>query len=180
MWRRWVVLIALVAAGCAEVEKVPEPVPEPVAPPVVPEPALPEIVQPKFKNSTLKYLANRQLKPQPTRPLNVRSKCSHRDAVGTATKLDLLVKEAVVKTFSAQVAIKGYGSCRFNLDDFDQAEKLPQALLRHKREPGCLVRMWEQGDKVTIAFNSCPKSCEKDAFSYLWPIMVEAKSGRCY
>jgi hypothetical protein len=40
--------------------------------------------------------------------------------------------------------------------------------------------MWEQGPKVTIAFNSCPKSCEGDAFSYLWPIMVEQKSGRCF
>ena len=177
MLRRWMFLVALAVAGCAEVEKSPEVVPEAA---VAPEPPLPEIVQPEFKNSTLKYLANRHLKPQPTRPLNVRSKCLHKDAIGTATKLDLLVKEAVVKTFSAQVEIKGYGICRFNLGDFDQAEKLPQALLKHKRESGCLVRMWEQGDKVTIAFNSCPKSCEKDAFSYLWPIVVEAKSGRCY
>ena len=29
----------------------------------------------------LKYLAGRNLKPQPTRPLNVKSSCSHRDAV---------------------------------------------------------------------------------------------------
>ncbi|EKE17221.1 MAG: hypothetical protein ACD_10C00560G0001, partial [uncultured bacterium] len=163
--------------GCAEVEKQVEVKPPPAAEAIKPEVPSGE---PKFKNSTLKYLANRHLKPQPTRPLNVRSKCSHRDAVGTATRLNLLVKEAVVKTFSAQVAIKGYGTCRFNLGDFNQAEKMPQALLRHKREPGCLVRMWEQGDQVTIAFNSCPKSCERDAFSYLWPIVVEAKSGRCF
>lgn len=179
MWRRWIFLLVLLAAGCAEVEKkLPEVEPVVEAEPVKPE--VPPTVEPKFKNSTLKYLANRNLKPQPTRPLNVRSKCSHRDAIGTATRLDLLVKEAVVKTFNAQVAIKGYGTCNFNLGDFDQAEKLPQALLRHKREPGCLVRMWEQGDQVTIAFNACPKSCERDAFSYLWPIMVEAKSGRCF
>lgn len=177
MWRGRALLLVLFAAGCAEIEKPAEVTP--VLEAEVVTSALPG-GEPKFKNSTLKYLANRNIKPQPTRPLNVRSKCSHRDAIGTATKLDLLVKEAVVKTFSAQVAIKGYGTCRFNLGDFDQAEKLPQALLRHKREPGCLVRMWEQGDQVTIAFNSCPKSCERDAFSYLWPIVVEAKSGRCF
>lgn len=177
MWRCWALVLVLFAAGCAEVEKQAEVKPALEVETVKPAPPSEE---PKFKNSTLKYLANRNLKPQPTRPLNVRSKCSHRDAVGTATKLDLMVKEAVVKTFSAQVAIKGYGTCRFNLGDFNQAEKMPQALLRHKREPGCLVRMWEQGDQVTIAFNSCPKSCERDAFSYLWPIMVEAKSGRCF
>lgn len=179
MWRRWAFLLVLCATGCAEFDKKP---PEPAAE-IAAEPAKPEALattEPKFKNSTLKYLNNRKLKPQPTRPLNVRSKCSHREAVGTATRLDLLVKEAEVKTFTAQVAIKGYGTCNFKLGDFEQAEKMPQALLRHKQEPGCLVRMWEQGDKVTIAFNSCPKSCERDAFSYLWPIMVEAKSGRCF
>jgi hypothetical protein len=66
------------------------------------------------------------------------------------------------------------------LANFEQTEKLPQALLKHKTEEGCSVRMWEQGAKVTVAFNACPKSCERDAFSYLWPIMIEAKSGRCF
>ena len=76
--------------------------------------------------------------------------------------------------------MKGYGTCRFNLKEFEQAETLPQALFRHKRDAGCLVRMWEQGPRVTVAFNSCAKSCEGQAFDYLWPIVVEAKSGRCY
>ena len=134
MWRRWAFLLVLCATGCAEFDKKP---PEPAAE-IAAEPAKPEVLattEPKFKNSTLKYLNNRKLKPQPTRPLNVRSKCSHRDAVGTATRLDLLVKEAEVKTFTAQVAIKGYGTCNFKLGDFEQAEKMPQALLRHKQEP---------------------------------------------
>ncbi|MGE5472255.1 MAG: hypothetical protein ACM3X0_15770 [Bacteroidota bacterium] len=172
----WALLALLVLAGCAEVEKSPEVKVEPA--PVEPAPIVVE--EPKFKNSTLKYLANRNLKPQPTRPLNVKSHCAHKDAIGTRTRLDLQVKEAVVKTFDAQVTMKGYGSCHFNLNDFEQAEKMPQALLRHKRDHDCLVRMWEQGPQVTIAFNSCPKACEGDAFSYLWPIMVEAKSGRCF
>ena len=168
----WLILLLLLTAGCAEVAKQPD----------VEENAAPEAprAEPKIKSDKLKYLANRQIKPQPTRPLNIRSRCSHRDAIGTSTKLDLLVKEAQVKTFSAQVNIKQYGSCRFSLKDFEQVEKMPQVLLRHKTEDGCTARMWEQGPKVTIAFNGCAKSCERDAFSYLWPIMVEAKSGRCF
>lgn len=174
MWRRLALVVALLTAGCAGVEKK-EAEPAAAAPAEVPA-----AETPKFKNSTLKYLAGRNLKPQPTRPLNVKSKCSHKDAIGTVTKLDLLVKEAEVKAFDAQVTMKGYGTCRFNLSDFEQAEKLPQALLKHKKESGCLVRMWEQGPKVTVAFNNCAKSCEGQAFDYLWPIVVEAKSGRCY
>ncbi|MBS1142664.1 MAG: hypothetical protein H6R14_70 [Proteobacteria bacterium] len=176
MWRRLLLAVVVAAAGCAEVEKQPEKVPEAVSA----EQPVTESQEPKLKNSTLKYLANRNLKPQPTRPLNVRSRCTHKDAIGTQTRLDLLVKEAQVKTFSAEVSMKGHGTCRFALDDFEQVEKLPQALLRHRKQSDCLVRMWEQGPKVTIAFNSCPKSCDGQAFDYLWPIMVEAKSGRCF
>lgn len=165
-------LAGLVLAGCAETPPAPEPVP------VVS--AVEAAQEERIQSQPLKYLAGRNLKPQPTRPLNVKSRCSHRDAVGTQTRLDLLVKEAVVKSFSAQVSMKGYGTCRFNLKDFEQVEKLPQTLLKAKDGSECTVRMWEQGQRVTVAFNSCAKSCERDAFSYLWPIMVEAKSGRCF
>lgn len=177
MWRCWALLAAFVMAGCAEVEKSPGATSEFESAAKKSSTAGGE---PKLKPSTLKYLAKRNIQLQATRPLNVRSRCSHKDEIGTTTRLDLLVSEALVKNFSAQVAIKGYGSCRFELNEFNQVEKLPQALLRHKRESGCTVRLWEQGENVTIAFNSCPKSCERDAFSYLWPIMVEAKSGRCF
>ena len=159
-------------AACASPPPAREPAPEP-APPVAEE-------TPKFKNSTLKYLANRNLKPQPTRPLNVRSHCSHRDAIGTVTRLNLLVKEAEVKSFDALVSMKGHGVCSFNIKDFAQDAKLPQVLLRHKKESDCTVRMWEQGKEVTIAFNSCQRSCEGKAFDYLWPVVVDAKTGRCH
>jgi hypothetical protein len=176
MRRLWVGAAISLLAACAPVERAPAPVLVPAE--KVEEAPLAE--SPKFKSDTLRYLSKRMIKPQPTRPLNVRSNCSHKDDIGTVTKLDLLVKDAEVKTFSAQVTMKGYGTCRFNLKDFEQAEKLPQALLKHKSETACSVRMWEQGSKVTIAFNSCPKSCDGDAFSYLWPIMLENPSGRCF
>jgi len=177
MWRRLLLLVLLAAAGCAEVEKQPSKTPEvevaPSKPPVVSS-------EPKMRASTIKLLASHNMKPQPTRPLNVSSHCSHKDEIGTRTSLDLLVAEAEVKDFEAQVELKGRGVCRFALNDFEQVEKMPQALLRHKKHSGCLIRMWEEGPKVTIAFNSCPKSCEGNAFSYLWPILVEADSGRCF
>ncbi|WP_234082635.1 hypothetical protein [Azonexus sp. R2A61] len=176
MWRRWLALAVIGLAACAETPKAPD-APSATAPTEAPT-AKEET--PKFKNSTLKYLANRNLKPQPTRPLNVKSRCSSRDAVGTATRLNLLVKEAEVKTFDAQINIKGHGACHFNLADFTQEAKLPQAFLRHKQMHDCTVRMWEQGKEVTIAFNSCQKSCEGQAFDYLWPVIVDAKTGRCH
>jgi len=181
MWRRLLLVVVLAAAGCAEVEKqLPvEPAKEQEKETVAEEPPTTGTA-PKMKESTLRLLASRNMKPQPNRPLNVSSNCSHKDEIGTQTSLNLLVKEAEVMTFSALVSMKGRGSCHFNLNEFEQVEKMPQALLRHKEQSGCLVRMWEEGPKVTIAFNSCPKSCEGNAFSYLWPILVEADSGRCF
>ncbi len=160
----------LLAAGCAEIGKQPES--DPPGSSTVPD-------EQKIESQQLKYLKNRNIKPQPTRPLNARARCAGRDGIGNQTRLDLLVKEAEVKSFVAQVSMKNRGTCRFALQDFEQTEKMPQPLLMHKRESGCSVRMWEQGTKVMVAFNACPKSCEGDAFSYLWPIMIEAKSGRC-
>lgn len=135
---------------------------------------------PKLKESTLRLLASRNLQVQPNRAVHVASQCAHTDDLGTRTRLSLDVNDARVQVFDAEVAIKGRGLCRFALDEFEQVQRMPQVLLRHKSQQDCSVRMWEEGPKVTIAFNSCPRACEGKAFDYLWPIIVETKSGRCY
>ncbi len=175
MRRLAALLAALMLAACGTQPPAPEPVAE-----VLPEAVPAKEEKPALTSSTLKYLAKRKLQPQPTRPLNVRSRCSNKDEVGTQTRLDLLVRNAEVKTFAAQVTMKEHGSCRFDLKDFEQVEKLPQPLLRHKLAGDCTVRMWEQGRNVTIAFNSCPSACEGKAFDYLWPVVVDARNGRCH
>ena len=174
MTLRWFLAALAVLAGCAETPPAPptEPAPEPIKEPVA-------AAERRLESQPLKYLVGRNLKPIPTKPLNVKSNCSHRDAVGTQTTLKLLVKNAEVKTFTAQVNIPKHGICRFDLKNFKQTATLPQALLKAKDGSECSVRLWEQGQEVTVAFNSCPKACEGEAFSYLWPILVDAKSGRC-
>ena len=167
--------LVLVACGTTPLEREAEPAVE-----VAPESKMVKEKKPVLSNSTLKYLDNRKLKPQPTRPLNVMSRCSHTDEIGTQIRLDLLVKNAEVQTFAALVTMKEHGTCRFDLGDFEQAERMPQPLLRHKLAGGCAVRMWEQGSNVTVAFSSCPSACEGKAFDYLWPIIVDARNGRCY
>lgn len=145
------------------------------------EPAAPTVVDDdEMMRRPLKNLAGRKLKPQPDRPLNVRSQCSHKDAVGTRTKLDLQVREAVVKRLTAQVSMPKRGTCRFDLQDFTQQEQLPTVKLAAKDGSDCTIRLWEQGSRTTVAFQSCAARCDAGAFDYLWPIMVETKSGRCF
>lgn len=171
---RAAVILALIGflASCVQV---PEQAPSSPSAPVATEtpPAVPQ-------SQPLKYLVGRKFTPQPTRPLNVRSRCSTRDALGTTTRLNLQVKNADVKAFTAEVAIPKHGVCRFDIKNFEQKERLPQVLLTARDSSSCLVRMWEQGPRVTIAFNQCPAACTGDTFDYLWPIMVDAKSGRCF
>ena len=168
--------LALLLAACTTTP--PPPAPEPVveAPVAAPKPR----VAPKesIKSQPLKHLVGRSLKAMPEKPLNVRTRCNFRDVAGGRGSMDLQVTEAEVKRFSAEISIPKQGLCRFDMKHFEQTARMPNVVLTD-RASACTVRMWEQGNKVTIAFDTCPKSCEGDAFSYLWPLIVEGKSGRC-
>lgn len=162
------VAVAALAAGCAT----PEPSPVVVAAPPPPAAESPR------QNQPLKHLANRKLDPIPTRPLNVKTRCTFRDPTGYRGRLDLQVKEADVKRLVAEVTIPKRGTCRFDLKNFQQAETLPTVTLKTAGSD-CAVRVWEQTGRVTVAFRDCQAQCSGESFDYLWPILVEAKTGRC-
>jgi hypothetical protein len=174
--RSWAVLLSVLAAACAT--------PEP--PPVTPPPAVtlePEAAKPppppaeRRPNAVLKHLANRDLKPIPTRPLNAKTTCAFRDQMGYGGRLNLDVKNAAVKRFDAQVNIPKRGTCRFQLRDFEQTQTAPVQLTSN--QTACKVNMWEQADQVTVAFRDCRAECSGDSVDYLWPILVDNRKGRC-
>ncbi len=179
--QRWLALLGglLLLAGCAT-----DPAPstgrddESGPPKAASRPASP---RPPLSATAQRALAKHGIKPHDTSPVTVASQCSRVDEIGTATKLKLTVGDGEVSDFNADILIKGRGRCRFNLVDFRQEAREPQVLLRHARDSKCTVRMWrEQSEKITVAFNSCQKSCEGKAFDYLWPILVESKTGQCF
>ena len=92
--------------------------------------------------------------------------------------MDLQVSKAEVKRFTAEVSIPKQGVCRFSFKNFQQTAKLPNVVLTDA-ESACVVRMWEQEKGVTVSFNTCQSKCSGDAFSYLWPILVDTRNGRC-
>lgn len=180
--RRWLLPLAVATGLLAGCVTAPEPERE-----SAPEISTPRKEAPRGKKESglsaeaQRALAKRGIKQHETKPLSISSQCKHVDEIGTATRLDLKVDEGAVEAFDAHVTMKGRGRCHFRLADFRQESREPNALLRHVREPKCTVRMWwEQQDKVAVAFNSCPKACDGNAFEYLWPILVESKSGRCF
>ena len=168
-------LIVLLLAACASPPPVPAPEPVTEAP-ATSVPAPPPVA--RIRSQTLKYLAGRKLKPIPDHALEVRTRCNFRDVGGGQGKMDLQVSKAEVKRFVAEVTIPKQGQCRFDMKTFAQTGRLPNVVLTDRID-GCVVRMWEQGKDVTVAFNSCQAKCSGDAFSYLWPILVDTRNGRC-
>jgi hypothetical protein len=169
--------LILLLAACATPEHLPEP-PAPVPEPVAAKRPKPEHIE----SQPLKHLLNRTLKPMPDQALNVKTKCAFRDAIGTRGKMDLQVKDAEVQRFTAEVNIPKKGICRFDMKNFQQTGNLPTVHLADAAS-GCSVRMWAQElgreKSVTIAFTGCQTQCSGDSFSYLWPILVDTRNGRC-
>jgi hypothetical protein len=116
--------------------------------------------------------------PIPTRALNVAADCAFKDETGYSGVMKLKVADAEVHAFEAKVDIPGRGACNFNLRDFRQTARMPNVALSAQRSQ-CIVRMWEQGRRVTVAFNNCQDRCSGEAYSYLWPIMADAQTGSC-
>lgn len=132
----------------------------------------------RIESQPLKHLLGRNLKPIPDRPLEVRTKCNFRDVAGGRGSMDLQVSKAEVRRFVAEVNIPKHGICRFDMKSLQQTSKLPNVVLTDGGT-GCVVRMWEQEKAVTVAFNGCQEKCSGDAFSYLWPILVDTRNGGC-
>lgn len=116
--------------------------------------------------------------PIPTRALNVATECSFRDETGYGGKLKLSIDQARVQTFEAAVDIPRRGICKFNLKNFRQTRELPTVELSHLRDP-CVVRVWEQGTRVTVAFQQCRNMCSGNAWDHLWPILNDRQDGSC-
>ena len=165
MDRKLVLLLPVLLLGaCAAPEKKPSiaetqpPATVAKAPPVAAKPARPG--------------------PIPVRPLNVRTECNFRDETGYNGALELDVAEAKVRAFEAKVNIPRRGACRFDLKDFRQTKELP-AIELSQAKGSCIVRVWEQGERVTVAFQQCEKMCSGNSYSYLWPILNDRSKGSC-
>ena len=158
---------ALMLGACATP---PERKPEPVA-------TTPSAEQSATEAAPERALARGRLKPMPVRPLNVKADCRFKDEVGYGGSAVLDISYSEVHAFAATVDVPKRGSCKFDLADFKQVRKEPHVELRAR--DGCTVRMWEQGDQVTVAFTECTKRCTRGTFDYVWPILVDRPSGRC-
>lgn len=165
MIRKLALLLPALVLGCATPEKAPPPAAE--APPPAPVAMVPPA---KARPS--------RPGPIPVRPINVKTECKFRDETGYNGVLKLDVAGAQVQAFEARVNIPKRGACRFDLKDFRQTRDLP-AIELSQTKGNCIVRVWEQGERVTVAFQQCEKMCSGSSYPYLWPILNDRRDGSC-
>ncbi len=164
----------LILAGCSTTEPAPSPIQPPATEPqatqTTPAPERPKKLPPESRAKRPGAI--------PTRALNVLAQCRFKDETGYNGNLRLTVQEAKVQAFEAAVNIPGRGTCRFDLKSFRQTRELPNVELTHLRDP-CIVRVWEQEERVTVAFQQCRKLCSGTAWDHLWPILNDRRDGSC-
>ena len=173
--RRWIatVPVLLLLGSCATP-------PAPVEAPVVAEVAAPSPPQPRAARTARTPTTPKAKKPGPipTRALNLLAECRFRDETGYNGEMKLAVEDARVSAFVARVNIPQRGSCRFDLKNFRQTREMPNVELRHLSD-SCVVRVWEQGERVTVAFQQCQRMCTGEAWVHLWPILADRRDGSC-
>ena len=145
-----------------------------------PEPAVPTGSKTRPATVARTRPAPKAIKPAPipTRAITINTDCTFRDETGYNGAMTLAIEQARVLAFEATVNIPRHGSCRFELRNFRQTRELPTVELRHQSDQ-CVVRVWEQGERLTVAFHECRKMCSGNAWELLWPILNDRRDGSC-
>ncbi len=176
------VLLAMmcVISGCAGVKERPRetmsqarsrqtaPLP-PVSPALQTAPPSPDVPKASIVAAT----------PIPAGTLSVRSECTSRDQTGYTESIKLAVDQGRVDLLEAKIDIPRRGSCGFRLADFRQTRSEPHVELQSSTGSMCTVRMWQQGERFTVAFNDCQEKCTRGAFEYVWPMNLNSADGSC-
>jgi hypothetical protein len=105
--------------------------------------------------------------------------CVGKEETGYAENVHFDVAGGVVRQLDARIDIPGRGSCRFQISDFRQTKQAPFVELLARSGSACALRMWQQGDRITVAATDCAEKCARGAFDYLWPIELNTAGG-CY
>ena len=120
-----------------------------------------------------------QAAPTEPRLRNAAVSCNYKDEGGVRGKVMLLIDDFTLTRFNARIEMPNGGICQFDGKNMEQ-RPFEQGIALASKGDECVVRMWEQKHRITIAAYSCHKQCSKGSFSYLWPILMDTRIGTCY
>jgi hypothetical protein len=117
--------------------------------------------------------------PIADRLITLAGSCSQTEEDGFREQASIAIEKNEVKSLNWQLWVGKRGSCQFDLKDFTQTQKSPHIELRAKNGSGCRLLVWQTPDRVTLAHNSCQKSCSPGVYDDAWPVMFNPKTGNC-
>ncbi|MEN3110661.1 hypothetical protein ACFONG_02270 [Uliginosibacterium paludis] len=112
------------------------------------------------------------------RPITLERACSFHNETGYKGSTRVNIRNGEVVELATTYEIPDYGICRIEKAGFRQVASTPSIELRHA--DGCTARIWTQGRQLTISYTRCAARCSRpEAFSYVWPVLIDQPSGRC-
>ena len=156
-----------VLAGCASVEL-----------PHLPGTSTPAQQQPGSRVEKPASESTGRLKPMPLRTFTVSTECKFRDETGNFGNAKVDVLNSKVRALNVVLTMPKRGVCRYDLAQFRQTQALPSIELTGSKN--CRIRMWEQGEQITVSFADCHTMCSPNsAHDYVWPLLIDKPTGEC-
>ena len=131
-----------------------DPAPPPPAPPVTTQPA-----------------------ESPVAGMSFNGNCVARDETGYVENAQISVADGKVSQLAVRIDVPKRGACRYQLAAFRQTKETPFVELVATSNSACSIRVWQQGDRVTLAANDCADKCARGAFDYAWPVAFNTAGG---
>lgn len=117
--------------------------------------------------------------PAITGGMTFKGNCTGRDETGYAENAQLTITNGQVSQMEVKIDVPKRGACRYQLAAFKQTKSSPFVELIAKSNSYCAVRVWQQGDRVTLAATDCADKCPAGTFDYAWPVAFQT-SGGCH
>ncbi len=123
--------------------------------------------------------AGRPTRAMTAKPITLAMRCAAMDERKHTVQADVDVRGGQVRYLRTRLA-QPRGSCEFALPDFAQTKAMPSIELRDRRGSACVLRMWEQGPQVVLAYHGCESYCQPgQAFGDMLPVLFDRRVGRC-
>ncbi len=117
--------------------------------------------------------------PIAPREINLAGECRRTEEDGFREEALVRVTHNDVQSLTWRLWVGRRGSCRFDLSQFKQVQQKPHIELRARDGGGCVLMVWQDPRRITLAHARCEKYCTPGIYEQAWPVLFDPKSGAC-
>ncbi|UCE32832.1 MAG: hypothetical protein JSW68_03480 [Burkholderiales bacterium] len=121
--------------------------------------------------------------PRPTpiadRPIDLAGNCARAEDDGFREDATVRIVDSRVEALRWQLWVGQRGGCAFDLDGFRQTRSRPHIELRARDGSGCMLMVWRDRRRITLAHAGCERRCTAGIYDQAWPVMFDPVTGAC-